>query len=80
MEYSPNRHKALLGSIYGISSSLTLIFISIYFQLISKEWFWYQCFGLSIAAISALMSLILPESPKFYYEKKRYDEARNVFK
>jgi hypothetical protein len=30
--------------------------------------------------ISILGILILPESPKFLYEKKRFDECREVFK
>lgn len=79
MEMIPVKQQIIVGSYSNIFDSATLIWIALYFQVISKNWVWYQIFGLALIAASTIGCVMLPESPKFLYEKKRYDEARKVF-
>jgi len=46
---------------------------------VSRHWLWIQLFGLSGSLVAFLGVLfVLPESPKFFYIKKRYEESRRV--
>jgi hypothetical protein len=58
----------------------TMILLSIYFRYITKDWLWFQIYGVIALSVSTLACFILPESPKFLYSYKRYDEARNALK
>ena len=56
----------------------TMIFLSIYFRFISNDWFGFQLGGLLATAVATIACFFVPESPKFYYSYKRYDEARSA--
>ena len=44
----------------------------------SKNWLWLYV-GVCIATVISMVGIyIMPESPKFLYTKKRYEEARNA--
>ena len=54
-----------------------MIWQSLYY-LIYKDW-WvlhYSGFAISVILI-AIISMFIPESPKFYYANKRFQEARD---
>jgi uncharacterized protein involved in exopolysaccharide biosynthesis len=54
----------------------TMIFLSLYFRFISKNWLWFQIFALSFATLAFLVTFIAPESPKYLFSYKKYKEAR----
>lgn len=54
----------------------TMILSSIYFRFITKDWLYFQLYGVIALAISTAAMFIIPESPKFLYSCKKYDEAR----
>ena len=56
-----------------------MVWMALYFWLITKEWIYYQMVGLSLNVLTVICLLFIPESPKFLYEKKRFDEVRQVF-
>lgn len=47
---------------------------------ISKNWVYYQIFGISVNALCVVVGFFLPESPKFLYESKQYDKCREVLR
>lgn len=58
---------------------MTGIYVSSYFWVISKDWVWLETFAASMTLVVILCSLLLPESPKFYLSKSRWDDARRSF-
>ena len=52
----------------------------LYFRYISKNWIFLELVGVLLSAVSAITIWFLPESPIYLHSKKRYDEARDVFK
>jgi len=52
------------------------VYTVIYYWFISKNWIYINAFGTVLTAVSAVGVWFLPESPKFYISRKRYDEAR----
>ena len=52
------------------------IFSVIYFYSISKDWVWFEVFGVGLNAVVVVLILFLPESPKFLYAQKRWSELR----
>lgn len=53
---------------------------SLYFRYISKEWVYYQYYGLVLSILALVGLYYVPETPKFLYSMKKYDEAREVLK
>jgi hypothetical protein len=53
--------------------------VALYFEVISKNWYWYQIFWFPFAVVATIALFFIPESPKFLYEKRRFDECRKVF-
>mmetsp|Transcript_24374 Transcript_24374/g.21627 ORF Transcript_24374/g.21627 Transcript_24374/m.21627 type:complete len:125 (+) Transcript_24374:419-793(+) len=51
---------------------------AVYFRFISDNWQYLFISFLIINIVIAILSHLVPESPKFLYEKERYEEARQV--
>jgi hypothetical protein len=51
---------------------------SVYFWKVSKEWVWLEVFGSSLALLSMIGAIVMPESPKYLITKGRYEEAREA--
>mmetsp|Transcript_201 Transcript_201/g.195 ORF Transcript_201/g.195 Transcript_201/m.195 type:complete len:106 (+) Transcript_201:575-892(+) len=49
-----------------------------YFRFISNDWLYLFIAFLVVTGVIAVLSMILPESPKFLFEKGKYEEAREV--
>jgi hypothetical protein len=62
-----------------MNNAMTGIYVATYFWVISKDWVWLETFAASMTLAVILCSLILPESPKFYLSKNRWDDARRSF-
>ena len=52
------------------------VYTVIYYWFISKNWIYINAFGTLLTVVSAVGVWFLPESPKFFISRKRYDEAR----
>jgi len=70
-----NRTTAVSTSIMLVDGAC-LIWISIYYLYISKNWLYLLIFGAFLTGVSNIAMFLMPESPKFYYGQKNYDLAR----
>jgi hypothetical protein len=52
------------------------VYTVIYYWFISTYWIPINVFGAVLTVISAVGVFFLPESPKFFLSKRRYEEAR----
>lgn len=57
-------------------NSTTLIFSSLYFWFVSKDWRWIILFAIFANFIAAVGILFVPESPLYLHATKDYDKAR----
>ena len=65
LEIIPHHYKGVAGAVNGVIESSTLLMIALYFRYISKDWLYYQLFGLSLNTFAFLALLIIPDSPKY---------------
>ena len=72
LELIPSKLYTTVGTILLFADGSTLIFLSIYFRYISKDWLWFQIYGISISTLSFICCCFAPESPKYYYSMKKY--------
>lgn len=76
MELMPSKYKDLMGSIRGSLEGGTLIWITLYYMFIGKNWKAHVMFGAGLAGTSFLTVLFfVPESPKWLYSKGRFEEC-----
>jgi len=45
-----------------------------------KNWVYLHAFGIVATILIILVVFLIPESPKYYYANKRFDETRKIFK
>lgn len=67
MEFIEEKYQPIFGTFAGIADGGTLLYIAIYSRYISKDWIYYQIFGISNLALATITLLALPESPQFLY-------------
>lgn len=74
MEVSPKPYQIYVSAGYAIIDHyIAVILPSIYFRFIGKEYKVIFILAVIAAPISFVLSLLLPESPQYYYEKLRYE-------
>ncbi len=61
-----------------VFDQLTVVFIALYWKYISKDWVWFQVFGLIILCLATVGFYFLPESPEYLYSFYRFEECREV--
>ena len=76
LEFLPLKMQTYVGTALLFADGSTMIFLSLYFRFISKNWLWFQIFALSFATLAFLVTFIAPESPKYLFSYKKYKEAR----
>lgn len=54
----------------------TMIWLSLYFRFISKNWLYFQIYGICACALCSFLCLAIPESPKYLYGVKQYKGAK----
>lgn len=59
-----------------LGDGMTMILLSVYFRYISKEWIYFQIYGIILLGLASIAVFWVPESPKFLYSLKKYDAAR----
>jgi MFS family permease len=78
LELVPTKMQTYVGTALLFADGSTMIFLSLYFRFISKNWLWFQIFALSLTTLAFLVTLIAPESPKYLFSYKKYKEARKA--
>lgn len=76
LELVPTDWQTYVGTMLLFADGSTMIFLSIYFRYISKDWLWFQIFALSLSAVAFIGTFLAPESPKYLYSYSRFLEAR----
>jgi len=67
-----------VGTILQLNNGFVAVYTVIYYWFISTNWIPINIFGAVLTAVSAVGVYFLPESPKFYLSRRRYDEAREA--
>ena len=80
MELTPRSYQMYVSAGYAIIDHyLAVILPSIYFRFIGKDYKVIFMIPVIAAPISFLLSLMLPESPQYYYEKRAIDKLKTEF-
>ena len=58
--------------------AFTYVLLVVYFRFINKHWLPFQIFSVIMSFLSIVCCYFLPESPKYLYGKRRYDDARKA--
>lgn len=61
-----------------LNNGFVAVYTVLYYWFISKNWIYINIFATVLTIVSAVGVWFLPESPKFYISRKRYDEARTA--
>lgn len=76
MEFTPAKYKDKIGSLRGVFEGMTLVWITLYYMFIGKNWKVPVTIGSCLAGISFIMVwAFVPESPKWLYGKGRFEEC-----
>ena len=76
LEMIPKKRVTAVSTSMMLVDGACLIWISIYYLYISKDWQYLIIFGAVVTGVSNVAMFIIPESPKYYYSAKKYDLAR----
>jgi MFS family permease len=79
MELVPKRNQIFYASLYNIFEGSILLIATVYFWVISKDWFWFVMIGFALQVFNFIAIQFLPESPRLLVELGRLDEARVAF-
>jgi hypothetical protein len=79
MEITQKKHQVYIWSLFlAMKSSISAFIPGFYFLFGGKNFHVPYSFVLIIAPIVLVGSFFIPESPRYYYEKKMYPELRNL--
>lgn len=79
-EFAPEKSHAWMGSYYQISEGSIYIFLTIYYKFISRDVSYPLMFGTVLNVVILFALIGIPESPKWLYSKKRYEECHDVIR
>ena len=78
MEFIPLSSRTLVGTTWFTLDAFTLVFTAMYYLFSEdKSWMVPALIGYGFAVYGVIGSLMLPESPKWLIEQKRYSDARD---
>jgi MFS family permease len=72
-------HANVIGSLYNTLDAMTMIFTTLYYLYISRNWYYISVCFFSITIIALIISFFLPESPKFLVSKGHFLKAKHSF-
>jgi len=76
---APKRYHSIMNSIYFVLEIVTFVYQTLHYQNISSSFYGPHIFGLCQAIIGfSLLASLIPESPKWLYEKGKYKECQQV--
>jgi MFS family permease len=77
-EYVQFKHKVYVSTAILAFNGITNPITGVYFKYISNDWHYIFYFYSALVVIITFLSLFVPESPRFLYEKEKFTEARFV--
>ena len=81
VEISEKHNQVYITSFYlGLKTAISMFIPSFYFLFGGKNWKVPYAFPLILSPIILILCLFIPESPRFYYEKRKYKELRNLIR
>lgn len=80
LEMQPKSHYVLVSTSMFLIESVVYITICLYFWLVKGPWQLLQVPNLLLSIMGIIFLFFMPESPRFLISKKRFEEARTVFK
>ena len=78
MEFLPIKSTALATAITLGIDNLGMLWASLYFLYISRDWQWFFMAGTVVSWFTLAWVCLLPESPQYLINKHKFDEARKV--
>ena len=78
-EMFSEEYRSIVGSVILFTDSATILFLPLYYKLISKNWLYFQLFYFALSVISFFCLFLIPESPKYLLSKGLYDKAQRSF-
>ena len=78
MEFMPTQYQTLVSTLWLIGEACINLNATIIVWFITKDTDLLLFIGLFFSVISTLLQVLLPESPKWLYSKKRYLETYHV--
>lgn len=76
LEFTPLEYKTIVGTCCMSIDASVLLFGTVYFRFISKDWFMFPFVGLCLTLFTLILSFFLPESPQFYYSKNKFQDFK----
>ena len=72
-------YRSIVGSVILFTDSATILFLPLYYKLISKNWLYFQLFYFGLSVISFFCLFLIPESPKYLLSKGLNEKAQRSF-
>jgi Sugar (and other) transporter len=63
LELVPKKWQTAVGTALLFADGSTMIFLSLYFRFISKNWLNFQIFAICFSTVAFLVTFLAPESP-----------------
>ena len=79
IELMPRKFQALVGTLFNIVEACTFLCGTLYFWVVSNNYFYYLLIGYVLQLWAFFASLCLPESPRLLIGLQRLDEAKVSF-
>lgn len=75
-EVAPASTHTAMGTTWNMLEGFVFIILTLYFRFISKEWRWSLVIGVVYGIVGyAILLLVLPESPKWQYDRGHYRDC-----
>ena len=77
-EFSPQKYQNACQAALNVLDASVMIFQAVMYYF-TRDWLPVHIVGISGAlVILIVLTTLIPESPKFYYSRKKFDEARDM--
>ena len=78
VEMFPVHLQAYAGIPWMVLEAIIPLFCALYFWKVDTNWVKYFMFGYSMQIFAFIASFIIPESPRFSLEMRRYEELKET--
>ena len=77
-EFLPMKHQSIVTTLLNVGDASTMILQCLYYLIISNNWLYLHLVGIICGIILIYPLWKIPESPKYLYAKKHFDQSRQV--